>query len=227
MNKLGKDPELNALMKKVNKRITILERSYNIIYQQQTDAIIERMRRTAEQLTGSGGRTIKKGDLKAEDVNRYKRAMRGFLESDMSTVTGQNRIMAEAKQAYEKKYGEISERDYKRLTKIMESDEFAIFKEKFGMYGNIVKDMTTSVKSYKQATDYIRAYTQGDTKALEKMLENNKNFKKKLEDRLKKRNIDVDPETLDKEMSKYLDELTNKDGSLNVQNFIDGWNSLR
>ena len=155
-NKLGKDPELNALMKKVNKRITILERSYNIIYQQQTDAIIERMRRTAEQLTGSGGKTIKKGDLKAEDVNRYKRAMRSFLESDMTTVTGQNRIMAEAKRSFEASYGEISDADYQNLTKIMESDQFKMFKEKYGMYGNVVKDMVATRMDYEEAILFLQ-----------------------------------------------------------------------
>lgn len=213
-NKLPKDPELNALMKKVNKRITILERSYNIIYQQQTDALIERMRRTAEQLTGSGGKTIKKGQLKAEDVNRYKRAMRSFLESDMSTVTGQNRIMAQAKQSFEQKYGAISEENYKKLTDIMESDEFKTFKEKFGMYGNVVKDMTATVLDYNKATEYLKAYTQGDTKTLRDMFESNEAFKAKLGEN-------------NQTMNQFLDNLTYKDGSLNVANFIDGWNSLR
>lgn len=156
MAKLGKDPELNALMKKVNKRITVLERSYNVIYQNQTDALIDRMRRTAEHLTGSEGRTIRKGNLRPEDVNKYKRAMRSFLESDMSTVTGQNRIMAKARAAFESEYGEISEADYVNLTKIMESDQFAMFKEKYGMYGNIVKDMVATRMDYEEAILFLQ-----------------------------------------------------------------------
>lgn len=216
MAKLGKDPELNALMKKVNKRITILERSYNVIYQNQTDALIDRMRRTAEHLTGVSGKTIRKGDLRPEDVNKYKRAMRSFLESDMSTITGQNRIMAKAKAAYEKEYGKISEEDYKTLTDIMESDEFAMFKEKFGMYGNVLKDMTSDVKSYSQATEYLKAYTEGDTKALKAILENNEVFQKKLENRKGEYTFED-----------FLDNLTYADGSVNVTNFIDGWNALR
>lgn len=216
MAKMGKDPELNALMKKVNKRITVLERSYNVIYQNQTDALIDRMRRTAEHLTGVSGKTIRKGDLRPEDANKYKRAMRSFLESDMSTITGQNRIMAKAKAAYEKEYGKISDKDYKTLTDIMESDEFAMFKEKFGMYGNVLKDMTSDVKSYSQATEYLKAYTEGDTKTLAELLENNEVFQKKLENR-------KDEYTF----KDFLDNLTYADGSVNVTNFIDGWNALR
>lgn len=216
MAKLGKDPELNALMKKVNKRITVLERSYNVIYQNQTDALIDRMRRTAEHLTGVSGKTIRKGDLRPEDVNKYKRAMRSFLESDMSTITGQNRIMIKAKEAYEKEYGKISEEDYKTLTSIMESDEFSMFKEKFGMYGNILKDMTSDVKSYSQATEYLKAYTEGDTKTMKALLENNEAFQEKLNNRKGQYSFE-----------KFLDNLTYADGSVNVTNFIDGWNALR
>ena len=141
------DKELNALLKKANKRIETLNRSYNNIYQQQVNDMIARLERTAENLTGTTGR-LKRGNIAEANIPKYKRALNAFLESDMSTITGQNRIMNKAKAAYEANYGPISEEDYKTLTSVFESKEFQMFKEKYQQYDNVTKGLTAAASKY-------------------------------------------------------------------------------
>lgn len=137
------DKELNALLKKANKRIDTLQHSYNNIYEKQVNEMIARLQRTAENLTGTTGH-LKRGNIKEADIPKYKRALNAFLESELSTITGQNRVMNESKAKFEANYGEISEENYKKLTNVFESKEFQMIKERYQMYGNMIKDMTTA-----------------------------------------------------------------------------------
>lgn len=204
------DKELDALLKKANKRIDTLQRSYNNIYQTQVNEMIARLERTAENLTGTTGH-LKRGNIKEADIPKYKRALNAFLESELSTITGQNRVMNESKAKFEKKYGKISESEYKTLTDVFESDEFKRFKETYRMYANVLSDMTANGMTYDDAVDFIRIFT--DPKA-----ETNE-----------QKNIDVIKDLL-KGTPGYEDEkklnavsFTYADGSLNIPAFIDAW----
>lgn len=149
------DAELNKLLKQANKREQILTTSGNVLYPEQTRAELQRLHRIQEKLTGTTGH-FKKGNITQGMIPQYKAALRRFLESDLSTITGQNRIMQSAKAKYEESYGPISEYKYKRLTKLFDSDTFKKFKEKYGTYSNVLDTMGQSNISYKKMEGFLQ-----------------------------------------------------------------------
>lgn len=156
------DPELNRLLKAVNKREQILTTSSNVLYPEQTRAELARLHRIQEKLTGTTGH-FKRGDITAGQIPAYKAALQRFLQSDLSTITGQNRIMQSAKAKYEESYGEISDYKYKRLTKLFDSDAFKKFKEKYGTYSNVLETMGSSNISYKKMEGFLEAVVADDS----------------------------------------------------------------
>lgn len=156
------DPELNKLLKQVNKREQILTTSRNVIYPEQTRAELQRLHRIQEKLTGTTGH-FKRGNITNGLIPQYKAALQRFLQSDLSTITGQNRIMESAKAKYEESYGEISEYKYKRLTKLFESPVFKKFKEKYGTYSNVLDTMGQSNISYKKMEGFLQTVVEDDS----------------------------------------------------------------
>ena len=156
------DPELNRLLKAVNKREQILTTSANVLYPEQTRAELARLHRIQEKLTGTTGH-FKRGDITAGQIPAYKAALQRFLQSDLSTITGQNRVMQSAKAKYEESYGEISEENYKKITKLFDSDIFKKFKEKYGTYSNVLNTMGSSSLSYSRMKSFIDAMVEDDT----------------------------------------------------------------
>lgn len=149
------DTELNKLLKQVNKREQILTTSRNVLYPEQTRAELQRLHRIQEKLTGTTG-AFKRGNIQQGMIPQYKAALQRFLQSDLSTITGQNRIMSSAKAKYEESYGPISDYKYKRLTKLFDSDTFKKFKEKYGTYSNVLDTMGESNISYKKMEDFLQ-----------------------------------------------------------------------
>lgn len=156
------DTELNRLLKQVNKREQILTTSRNVIYLEQTRAELQRLHRIQEKLTGTTGH-FKRGNITNGLIPQYKAALQRFLQSDLSTITGQNRIMERAKAKYEEDYGAISEEDYKKLTKLFDSDQFKKFKEKYGTYSNILDTLGNSKLSYSRMKSFIDVMVQDDS----------------------------------------------------------------
>ena len=156
------DKELNKLLKQVNKREQVLTTSRNVLYPEQTRAELSRLHRIQERLTGTTGH-FKRGNIQNGMIPQYKAALQRFLQSDLSTITGQNRIMERAKARYEEDYGEISDADYKKLTKLFDSDQFKKFKEKYGTYSNILDTLGNSKLSYSRMKSFIDAMVQDDT----------------------------------------------------------------
>lgn len=148
------DKELNKLLKQVNKREQVLTSSRNVLYPEQTRAELARLHRIQERLTGTTGH-FKRGNIPNGLIPQYKAALERFLQSDLSTITGQNRIMEKAKARYEESYGPISDYKYKRLTKLFDSDAFKKFKEKYGTYSNVLDTMGSSNISYKKMESFL------------------------------------------------------------------------
>lgn len=156
------DKELNKLLKQVNKREQVLTSSRNVLYPEQTKAELARLHRIQERLTGTTGH-FKRGNIKNGMIPQYKAALERFLQSDLSTITGQNRIMERNKARYEENFGRISDYKYKRLTKLFDSDTFKKFKEKYGTYSNVLETMGSSNISYKKMESFLNKVVEDDS----------------------------------------------------------------
>ena len=162
---IKKDPELTSLLKRANKRLAILEKNKEkTIYKKSTENLVNRMLRVSEELTGGQTKHLARGNIKQSDVESYKEALRRFLRSEMSTLRGQKKVMRENKAAFEGEFGKISDEDYMTLTHVLESDEFARFKEKYGTYAGVLNDMVANpIKSYDDAINFIKSVNEDDS----------------------------------------------------------------
>lgn len=165
------DKELYGALKTANRRINTMQNSENLIYEKTTNKQIEALRAKAAGLTGVTDGNLRIGDLDPADRDRYLNILKKFNESDFSTVRGQKNIMKESKKKFEENFAQTDEEGntipidddvYEEITKVMESDAWARFSEKYMTYSNVISDMVANPKSYSDTLNFIQNVVQND-----------------------------------------------------------------
>ena len=158
------DKELYAALKTANRRIQTLEASQNLIYEKTTQNMIDALRDKAAALTNVTEGNLRIGALDAADRDKFLNILDRFNKSNFSTVRGQKSIMKESKRKFEESFGStveegnpipIDDEVYEELTRVMESDEWSRFSEKYNTYSNVISDMVTNFKSYDKTVNFI------------------------------------------------------------------------
>ena len=159
------DRELYAALKTANRRIQTLESSDNLIYQKTTQKMIDALRDKAAALTNVTDGNLRIGALQEEDRDKLLNILDRFNNSRFSTVRGQKQIMKESKRKFEENFGQTDDDEnpipidddvYEELTKVMESDEWGRFSEKYKTYSNVISDMAANPKSYADTTEFLK-----------------------------------------------------------------------
>ena len=158
------DKELYAALKTANRRIQTLESSDNLIYEKTTQNMINALRDKAAALTNVTDGNLRIGALQEEDRDKLLNILDRFNNSKFSTVRGQKSIMKESKRKFEENFGQtdddgnpipIDDNVYEELTRVMESDEWQRFSEKYNTYSNVISDMVANPKSYSDTMQFL------------------------------------------------------------------------
>lgn len=158
------DAELYAALKTANRRIQTLEASENLIYEKTTQNMINALRDKAAALTNVTDGNLRIGALDAADRDKFLNILDRFNQSKFSTVRGQKSIMKESKRKFEESFGSTDEEGntipidddvYEELTRVMESDQWSRFSEKYSTYSNVISDMVSNFKGYEKTMNFI------------------------------------------------------------------------
>ena len=158
------DKELYAALKTANRRIQTLEASENLIYEKTTQNMINALRDKAAALTNVTDGNLRIGALDPADREKYLNILDRFNKSNFSTVRGQKSIMKESKRKFEESFGTTDEEGnpipidddvYEELTRVMESDAWSRFSEKYSTYSNVISDMVSNFKGYEKTINFI------------------------------------------------------------------------
>lgn len=160
-------PLLYAELQKANRRIKALEKQMakgELIYVESTRRMIETLKDKAAMLTGVTEGNLRVGKLKPDDRGEFIRILQRFNRSQIGTRTGQRKLLEESKRKFEETYGRtddegnvipMSEQEYETLTSIFESDQFTMFKEKYGTYSGVIAEMAEDPLAYDHAMEFI------------------------------------------------------------------------
>lgn len=161
--------QLRYELAKANRKLKRLEAGLedgSVIYRRDTEKMIEALRDKAELLTNVSRGNLRIGGLQEADVDRYINILRRFNENELSTITGQKRLLNRTKRSFEENFSytgrgknkriySIPDKYYETLVRIFESDQFKKFKEKYGAYSNAIGAMVMEQRSYESALEFL------------------------------------------------------------------------